>query len=437
MKYMLEKGWLPVVIATMVMCFTGCSTEPDAKQGPGDACQTENVKHCDGTERYICSLGYWVLVEDCAQRGLVCIDGMCEEFVPADGDDIESMDDIGDDADPVDDMDNAEPDIDEAIADTDPDSIDPDLADGDLDDGVVESDPDPDPEPEPEIDPDPEPEPDPDPEIDSDPPPACTTDAQCNDNNVCTDDKCIGGQCTRTNTLGGNCDDGDACTIGDFCLNGACKPGVARNCDDGKACTVDSCSGGQCRNTLAGGYCLINDACVAQGAPDPDNQCWSCQPAVRTNWYSIDTGRSCSDGVSCTDDACNANGDCEGTVKSNYCLINGTCYVTGSGMPGVSCGSCDASRDQEDWSVDSGYCLIGNTCYTSGTHKATTGDDFCLMCNADIYQTQWHMLNTNMPCDDGLACTTLDHCDGAGGCTHTYVTAGWCVVNAQCTQQCP
>jgi len=57
--------------------------------------------------------------------------------------------------------------------------------------------------------------------VDADAPAACSP-TDCNDNNACTDDKCVNGiDCTHlANTA--SCTDGDDCTTGDVCANAAC-----------------------------------------------------------------------------------------------------------------------------------------------------------------------------------------------------------------------
>jgi hypothetical protein len=53
--------------------------------------------------------------------------------------------------------------------------------------------------------------------------PECTTAADCNDNQLCTDDACNEGQCENTNNTAA-CDDLSACTPGqDRCADGACS----------------------------------------------------------------------------------------------------------------------------------------------------------------------------------------------------------------------
>ena len=50
------------------------------------------------------------------------------------------------------------------------------------------------------------------------------------------------GECVKSLRENGRpCDDADACTIGDLCLNGDCVGSAPKNCDDGNPCTNDTC----------------------------------------------------------------------------------------------------------------------------------------------------------------------------------------------------
>lgn len=79
----------------------------------------------------------------------------------------------------------------------------------------------------------------------------CTDSSQCDDQNTCTTDICLDGQCLHhaVNAAGESsdmeaCDDGDACTLESFCINGTCVGGKGEyvlNCDDGQSCTKDWC----------------------------------------------------------------------------------------------------------------------------------------------------------------------------------------------------
>jgi len=77
----------------------------------------------------------------------------------------------------------------------------------------------------------------------------CEVDVQCDDGDVCTEDRCEANACVHLpGTPGRMCVDGLKCTIGDSCRdagggNLACL-GDRNPCDDGDACTLDSCSEG-------------------------------------------------------------------------------------------------------------------------------------------------------------------------------------------------
>lgn len=69
----------------------------------------------------------------------------------------------------------------------------------------------------------------------------CYKDADCDDENPCTDDLCSDGSCTYSNNDTATCDDGLFCTVEDSCVGGKCV-GTDRECDDdGLFCTAEKC----------------------------------------------------------------------------------------------------------------------------------------------------------------------------------------------------
>src|SRR6185436_13152472 len=120
----------------------------------------------------------------------------------------------------------------------------------------------------------------------------CQNAAECNDNNVCTNDACTSQVCVHTNNSVSPCDS-SVCTTSDHCAGGACVPGPS-TCDDNDACTVDLCDAqGGCSH--APQDCNDNNACTSD----------SCAPA--SGCAHANVAGSCSDGDPCTlGDACSA-----------------------------------------------------------------------------------------------------------------------------------
>jgi hypothetical protein len=148
-----------------------------------------------------------------------------------------------------------------------------------------------------------------------------SNEAQCDDQNACTeDDQCQGGIC-----LGGvaldcadetvctadacdpaigcthspvenPCDDGDACSVSDLCVDGACVGGGELDCDDADACTADLCeSQGGCYHEPAGFLpCEDNNPCTT-------DQCTKDSGCLFTN---VADYTSCGQGLVCLTGVC-------------------------------------------------------------------------------------------------------------------------------------
>lgn len=180
--------------------------------------------------------------------------------------------------------------------------------------------------------------------------------ADCDDHNSCTKDECDKtAGCVHTPLTGQNCDDDDACTVGDKCDTGQCK-GMDRNCDDGNICTTDGC-----------------DALVGCWHDTVTNPC--CKGGV-----SI-----CDDNNPCTDDTCNHE-----TLKCVY--INNTA-------------ACD----------DGNKCTINDTCkdnVCAGTASACNDGNQCTTdsCDPNTGKCDYTPMANGAHCNDGLDCSTNDHC---------------------------
>ncbi len=247
----------------------------------------------------------------------------------------------------------------------------------------------------------------------------------CNDGNPCTLDKCDidSGKCiAKTGDL--PCDDGNACTEGDTCTSGVCKPKTFIVCNDGNTCTNDSCDTktGKCVyapnafNCTDGNACTYNDACTGGGCKgtaiscNDGNLCTSdsCDSVKGCQYVAANQGVSCTDGNACTDsDAC-SNGKCVGkgiTCSDGNPCTTDTCNTsTGCAFQAFN-GPCN----------DGNNCTIGDNCTggkcISGAPKVCNDNNGCTddSCNGAIGQCVF-TVNDNNPCSDSNACTNGDFC---------------------------
>ena len=74
----------------------------------------------------------------------------------------------------------------------------------------------------------------------------CAVSSDCADGNPCTDDVCDVTQCLNPPLGNSPCQDGDECTVGDFCLDGICVSGPVGTCNDadqdGRPDSTDECT---------------------------------------------------------------------------------------------------------------------------------------------------------------------------------------------------
>ena len=194
----------------------------------------------------------------------------------------------------------------------------------------------------------------------------CTASADCQDDNPCTLDSCdkSNGSCKHQTLSGLPCSDGSACTIGDACVAGLCRGGVALACGDGNDCTEDFCSPSKGCIPLPRPYGSCSDGNACNGAELCDATICQAQPPM-----------DCDDSNPCTADSCKPTQGCIHTAK-----------------PGQPCD-------------DGSSCTVGDACSADGTCGGSpTGKPSCCKADSD--------------CDDGYACT-IDTCMAAtGACSH-------------------
>ncbi|MCK9417800.1 MAG: hypothetical protein M0R70_00295 [Nitrospirae bacterium] len=286
----------------------------------------------------------------------------------------------------------------------------------------------------------------------------------CNDSNACTSDACDplnGCVFTINNTL--PCSDKNSCTDGDYCLNGLCKSGVVRNCDDGNICTDDkmipvievccihvpntkSCndnnactSNDKCAKAVCAGTsktcedynsCTTNSCDPASGScvysPVPDCICAgkpngspctdgnACTVDSCVNQVCVSTARTCNDNNVCTTDTCNTSTGCVFTNNTLSCSDNNTCTVgdvclNGVCKPGATTNCDDGNICTINTSVPvlPGCCVHGtNTLPCSDNNVCTTGD----VCANKVCKGA--PVADGTACDDGNVCTENDACSG-------------------------
>lgn len=246
--------------------------------------------------------------------------------------------------------------------------------------------------------------------------PVTTSSRLCADENPCTDDVCdpVKG-CMYLPLSGETCFIASACEPG-TCREGVCVVPFGASCDDGNPCTVDQCEPEEgCSYILLdgiscedGSLCTLEDRCVA-------GQC-------------VGEPLNCNDGNICTQDGCHPVTGCWHDLADNACCQGGV-SVCDDGNPCTDDG-CDPLTLEcmvtfnEAFCDDKDPCTVMDTCFMGecrGRPKACDDGNPCTL-DSCIAGQCFHAALDQVPCDDGLECSTGDHC-----------VAGRCVAD---TSQC-
>jgi hypothetical protein len=262
----------------------------------------------------------------------------------------------------------------------------------------------------------------------------CSTAADCDDGNPCTQDACDG-VCYNHPDVTGPCDDGNACTVDDACNLGVCS-GAPLGCDDGDICTLDSCDPAKgCQHTADPGACAAQ--CGSNADCDDGNPCT--EDACDGVCYNhADFVGPCDDGNACTvDDACNL-GVCSGAPlgcdDGDNCTLDvcdpakGCQHVAGRGACEVQCTSgadCDDGNPCTEDACD-------GICYNHPDVTAPCDDGNA--CTVDDVCNLGSCSGAPLGCDDADPCT-IDFCNPGTGCQHEFsaIACGFeCTTNADC-----
>jgi len=179
---------------------------------------------------------------------------------------------------------------------------------------------------------------------------------KCDDNNACTTDLCSKTQgCVYTPDVTGKCDDGNVCTSNDTCVAGTCA-GTKKNCDDQNPCTTDNCLGGGCTNVPVtdGQACGVGKTCTQGKCVGKKGDCAAGVCCDVANAKYRPKGYECSPNVADTQHQC---------VGQMLQKRTGT-----YGCNGVSASACSADPANiswKQWQVVT-TCPAGQTCDAKG-----------------------------------------------------------------------
>jgi hypothetical protein len=289
---------------------------------------------------------------------------------------------------------------------------------------------------------------------------ACTGADECNGAGVCAGTAtscnsppgqcyvdtgtCSGGTCSyEYKAAGEQCNDQDACTVGETCngAGGCAGTPVSCNSPPNTACyeAAGTCSGGACSYTAKaqGTVCndnnggTINDVCdgagVCAGVPACTTPPSACHGLPGTYANGVCTypfkgaGTTCDDANACTTgDVCNGAGTCGGSAISCN-SPPGACYQSAGTC---SNGACSYALKSAGTSCDDGdSCTSGDVCNGAGACGGSA-----ISCNSPpgaCYQSagtcsngtcSYALKSAGTSCDDGNSCTSGDVCNGAGTC---------------------
>ncbi|MDP6943127.1 MAG: hypothetical protein QF464_03170, partial [Myxococcota bacterium] len=236
----------------------------------------------------------------------------------------------------------------------------------------------------------------------------------CDDEDPCTDDSCdpaLG--CEHTHNTA-PCDDEDPCTEEDTCSEGECVGGPQVDCSSYDAeCLIGVCDS---ETGLCGALPLPDGTSC-----DDDNACTeedACLDGACTAYVSV----SCDDANLCTDEACYPEQGCVSTPNSEpcddglWCTEDDTCEDSVCvGQTERSCPSADdCFAGVCDDSIDE-CALIVQEDYPCDDEDPCTGEGVCDESGVCVIDEE-----EQDPCDDGDPCT-VDSCDPeTGECTSIY-----------------
>ena len=257
----------------------------------------------------------------------------------------------------------------------------------------------------------------------------------CFDGKQCTADVCNEDDATCSyDVQEGPCDDGNPCTLGDFCDPvGDCVPQTAAPL--GTECVGDDLCNeiGECDGSGACEY--LPEMAVECEAPPSDCAAYECNPdSGGCALVAFAPGTPCTDGNTCTvNDGCNGLGACKGTALDCDDQIDCTADSCDNGQCAHQ--AMAALCDDNNICTDDA-CTDQGCSYTPLGQGDCDDNDACTLsdtCTAGECKGEWD--GANCGCNVSADCIGLD--DG-NPCTGAYVCLdGACVVDQSTVVVCP
>jgi hypothetical protein len=257
----------------------------------------------------------------------------------------------------------------------------------------------------------------------------CLNDADCIDDDGCTNDTCDGGQCVNTVII---CRDDDPCTrdecdsaagcvfpplcgADEECAGGVCQPSACNGngvCDNAESCATcpSDCpysTGASCGNGICeignGEDCLsCGTDCNGRQSGRPGHR-FCCGDGAGQNPVGCDDNRCTASGFECTEEpvgqSCCGDGACTGGESPASCSAD-----CASAVPSCGDGQCSGSETS---------CSCSTDCGPGDAAESDCGDGADEDCDGDA------------DCDD-------EDCAGHPECEPCLPLGAPCMANAEC-----
>jgi hypothetical protein len=242
----------------------------------------------------------------------------------------------------------------------------------------------------------------------------CCSAEDCDDGVACTEDKCGGGECSRT-------PDPERCDDGYYCdpAQGGCQK--APTCQQASDCEGKATS-----------PCQINPSCV-EGQCQFES-CGDGSKCCETGCAACCDHAECDDGIACTRDECGPNG-CSNTPDDSLCMGQMCDPRIGGCIECHGPGDCDDSSDCtiDSCNTETHTCVHANACAKFQVCNAGK----CAQCASDS-DCQGGVITMGEPnaaigtcsvsrCLSGVCKTSTETCSGLEQCCPPYGCAIRCL----------